>query len=169
MPARATGFNYYYLIAICLMATLWVQCALARSRYGRAMRATAESENAAGTLGINVTGIRTLAFAISAGLAGLGGGLFANLALFVNFESFTFSESIELLLSAQTAHAADRRCRDSQRRSLRAQGPVTNSQFRPRRRDLDPDPGSARRSRRPTALSAQSGSTFDGSSDPSAA
>jgi ABC-type branched-subunit amino acid transport system ATPase component/ABC-type branched-subunit amino acid transport system permease subunit len=98
MPARATGFNYYYLIAICLMAALWVQWALARSRYGRAMRATAESENAARILGINVTGIRTLAFAISAGLAGLGGGLFANLALFVNFESFTFGESVELLL-----------------------------------------------------------------------
>jgi ABC-type branched-subunit amino acid transport system ATPase component len=77
---------------------LWVQWALARSRFGRAMRASAESENAARALGINVTAIRTLAFAISAGLAGLAGGLFANLALFVNFESFTFNQSIELLL-----------------------------------------------------------------------
>jgi len=100
MPTRATGFNYYYLIAACLLAALWVQWALARSRYGRAMRATADSENAARTLGINVTGIRTLAFAISAGLAGLGGGLFANLALFVNYETFTFSSSIEFLLMA---------------------------------------------------------------------
>jgi hypothetical protein len=80
------------------MLTLWVHWALARSRYGRAMRATAESENASRALGINVTGTRTLAFAVSAALAGLGGGLFANLALFVNHETFTFSASVELLL-----------------------------------------------------------------------
>jgi branched-chain amino acid transport system permease protein len=98
MATRVAGFNYYYLIAGCLLLALWVQYALARSRYGRAMRATAESENASRALGINVTGIRTLAFAISAGFAGLGGGLFANLALFVNYESFTFSASIEFLL-----------------------------------------------------------------------
>jgi branched-chain amino acid transport system permease protein len=45
-----------------------------------------------------VVGIRTLAFAIAAGLAGLAGGLFASLTLFVNFETFTLSTSIELLL-----------------------------------------------------------------------
>ena len=98
MATRATSFNYYYLIAACLLLALWVQWALAASRYGRAMRATAESENASRALGINVVAVRTLAFAISAGLAGLGGGLFANLALFVNYESFTFANSIELLL-----------------------------------------------------------------------
>jgi hypothetical protein len=53
MATRAASFNYYYLIAACLMLTLWVHWALARSRYGRAMRATAESENASRALGIN--------------------------------------------------------------------------------------------------------------------
>ncbi len=98
LATRAASFNYYYMIAACLMLALWVQWALARSRFGRAMRATAESENASRALGINVTGMRTLAFAISAGFAGLGGGLFTNLALFVNYETFTFTASIELLL-----------------------------------------------------------------------
>jgi branched-chain amino acid transport system permease protein len=98
LPTRATYFNYYYLIAACLFAALWVQWALANSRFGRAMRASAQSENAARALGISVVGIRTLAFAISAGLAGLAGGLFASLTLFVNFETFTLSTSIELLL-----------------------------------------------------------------------
>jgi branched-chain amino acid transport system permease protein len=95
---RATSFNYYYLILVFLMAAIWVQAALVNSRYGRAMRAAAQSENAARALGINVAGIRTLAFAVSAGFAGLGGALFANLALFVNYETFTFTASIELLL-----------------------------------------------------------------------
>lgn len=95
---RAMSFNYYYLILLFLLASVGVQAALVRSRYGRAMRAAAQSENAARALGINVVAIRTLAFAISAGFAGLGGGLFANLALFVNYETFTFTTSIELLL-----------------------------------------------------------------------
>jgi len=95
---RATGFNYYYLILVFLLAAIGVQAALVKSRYGRAMRAAAESENAARALGINVVGIRTLAFSVSAGFAGLGGALFANLALFVNYETFTFTASIELLL-----------------------------------------------------------------------
>jgi branched-chain amino acid transport system permease protein len=98
IASRAANFNYYYLIALCLLLALWIQWALASSRYGRAMRASAQSENAARALGINIVGIRTLAFSISAGLAGLGGGLFANLALFVNYETFTFNGSIELLL-----------------------------------------------------------------------
>lgn len=95
---RALNFNYYYLILVFLLAAVGVQAALVRSRYGRAMRAAAQSENAARALGINVVAIRTLAFSVSAGFAGLGGGLFANLALFVNYETFTFTASIELLL-----------------------------------------------------------------------
>ena len=98
MATRAQSFNYYYLILVCLLIAVWAQYAIANSRYGRAMRAAAQSENAARALGVNVVGIRTLAFAISAGFAGLGGGLFANLALFVNYETFTFTASVELLL-----------------------------------------------------------------------
>ena len=47
---------------------------------------------------VRATATRTLAFAVSAALAGLGGGLFAHLALFVNYETFTFGTSVELLL-----------------------------------------------------------------------
>ncbi|MBV8170154.1 MAG: branched-chain amino acid ABC transporter ATP-binding protein/permease [Alphaproteobacteria bacterium] len=98
LTTRAGWFNYYYLISACVLAALWIQWALVRSHLGRAMRATAESENAARALGINIVAIRTLAFAVSAALAGLGGGLFANFTLFVNYESFTFGTSVELLL-----------------------------------------------------------------------
>ena len=42
LPTRAANFNYYYLIAACLCAALWVQWALVRSRFGRAMRASAQ-------------------------------------------------------------------------------------------------------------------------------
>ncbi|MES2713980.1 MAG: branched-chain amino acid ABC transporter ATP-binding protein/permease [Pseudomonadota bacterium] len=98
MAVRRTSFNYYYMILAFLLLAVWAQYAIAYSRYGRAMRAAAQSENAARALGINIVATRTVAFAISAGFAGLGGGLFANLTLFVNYESFTFNTSIELLL-----------------------------------------------------------------------
>ena len=99
MATRALNFNYYYLILLFLLAAVWRAVRhRATRRYGRAMRAAAQSENAARALGINVVAIRTLAFSVSAGFAGLGGGLFANLALFVNYETFTFTTSIELLL-----------------------------------------------------------------------
>ena len=62
------------------------------------MRATAQSENAARALGMNLAGMRTLAFVISAGFAGLAGGLYTFLNLFVNFETFTFFHSISFLL-----------------------------------------------------------------------
>jgi branched-chain amino acid transport system ATP-binding protein/branched-chain amino acid transport system permease protein len=89
---------YYWLVAGCLVTAFIVQYTIIHSRYGRAMRATAQSENAARALGINVTGIRLLAFVISATLAGLAGGLYTYLNLFVNYETFTFFHSIGFLL-----------------------------------------------------------------------
>ena len=58
MAVRRTNFNYYYLILFFLLLAVWAQYAITFSRYGRAMRAAAQSENAARALGINVVGIR---------------------------------------------------------------------------------------------------------------
>ena len=55
-----------------------------RSRYGRAMLAVSQSETAARALGINPTGMRTLAFVISAVTAGLAGGLYAFLNSYIS-------------------------------------------------------------------------------------
>lgn len=89
---------YYWVVGGCLVMAFIVQYNIIHSRYGRAMRATAQSENAARSLGINLAGTRTLAFVISAALAGLAGGLYTFLNLFVNYETFTFFHSISFLL-----------------------------------------------------------------------
>jgi ABC-type branched-subunit amino acid transport system ATPase component/ABC-type branched-subunit amino acid transport system permease subunit len=89
---------YYWVVAGCLIFAFVVQYNIIHSRYGRAMRATAQSENAARALGINIAGIRTLAFVVSATLAGLAGGLYTFLNLFVNYETFTFIHSVGFLL-----------------------------------------------------------------------
>src|SRR5690606_4959068 len=52
---------------------------LARGRWGAAMRAVKDSEIAAESLGISPPYVKTMAFAVSAALAGIAGGLFAPL------------------------------------------------------------------------------------------
>ena len=89
---------YYWVVAGCLIGAFIVQYNIIHSRYGRAMRATAQSENASKALGINLAGTRTLAFVISASLAGLAGALYTFLNLFVNYETFTFFHSVGFLL-----------------------------------------------------------------------
>lgn len=89
---------YFWVVAGCLFCAFVVQYNVMHSRYGRAMRATAQSETAARALGINLPAIRTLAFVISAALAGLAGGLYTFLNLYVNYETFTFFNSVSFLL-----------------------------------------------------------------------
>lgn len=89
---------YFWVVAGCLIFAFVLQFTLTHSRYGRAMRATSQSENAASALGINVANTRMFAFVVSAALAGLAGGLYTFLNLFVNYETFTFFQSISFLL-----------------------------------------------------------------------
>src|SRR5215470_651905 len=89
---------YFWVVTGCLIVAFVLQYTIIHSRYGRAMQATAQSENAARALGINLAATRTLAFVVSAALAGLAGALYTFLNLFVNFETFTFFHSINFLL-----------------------------------------------------------------------
>ncbi|MFN0302410.1 MAG: ABC transporter permease subunit [Burkholderiales bacterium] len=89
---------YYWVVAGCLVAAFIIQYNIIYSRFGRAMRATSQSENASRALGINIAGTRTLAFVLSAVFAGLAGGLYTFLNLFVNYETFTFFHSVSFLI-----------------------------------------------------------------------
>lgn len=93
-----TGYRYYAVLAVVLVVVAIVTHNLKRSKYGRAMLAVSQSETAARSLGINATGIRTLAFVISAATAGLAGVLYAFLNSYISPDIFTFSDSIRFLL-----------------------------------------------------------------------
>jgi len=71
---------------------------LAASPWGLAMRAVKDSEIAAGSLAVNPLVVRTVAFTISAALAGLAGSLFAPLTTFIAPSSFAFFQSILFVL-----------------------------------------------------------------------
>lgn len=93
-----SGYRYYWLLAVVVILVAIITHNLKLSKYGRAMLAVSQSETAARSLGINATGIRTLAFVISAATAGLAGVLYAFLNSYISPDIFTFSDSIRFLL-----------------------------------------------------------------------
>ena len=73
---------------------------LPNTRLGRAMRAVRDNELAASAAGVDVFRTKVTAFALCAGLGGLGGGLFAGGFSYVSPDQFAFSNSIVLLTMA---------------------------------------------------------------------
>lgn len=73
-PGNA-GF-YYIFLALAVIATLVVWL-VARSRFGYALRAIHQDEDAAGAMGINTTRAKIAAFAIAGGLTALAGATYA--------------------------------------------------------------------------------------------
>mgnify|MGYP000418556893 CR=1 FL=1 len=71
---------------------------LSKNAWGAALRAVRDSEVAAASIGLNATVVRTVAFAASAVLAGLAGGLFAPMAGFVTPQTFNLTLSILFVL-----------------------------------------------------------------------
>src|SRR5215470_5486931 len=67
---------YYYLVLAAVVACYLLCLALIRSRLGRALIALRENETLAESVGIDGTHYLVLAAALSAAMAGLGGGLY---------------------------------------------------------------------------------------------
>jgi branched-chain amino acid transport system permease protein len=70
-----TGFYFYFLVlAVITMVVVW---AVSRSRFGYALRAISQDEEAAAATGINTTRTKIAAFAIAGTLTALAGAIFA--------------------------------------------------------------------------------------------
>ncbi|PZQ68062.1 MAG: branched-chain amino acid ABC transporter permease [Variovorax paradoxus] len=93
-----SGEAFYF---VCLVTT--VLCTLGvlnllRAPTGRAFVAIRDSEISAQSMGIHLARYKTLSFAISAALAGLGGALYAHKISFLSPDQFSILQSIDLLL-----------------------------------------------------------------------
>jgi ABC-type branched-subunit amino acid transport system ATPase component/ABC-type branched-subunit amino acid transport system permease subunit len=86
------------LAVLMVGASLVAYRRLEASGWGLAMRAVKDSEVAAGSVAVNPLVVRTVAFAISAALAGLAGALFAPVTTFIAPSSFAFFQSILFVL-----------------------------------------------------------------------
>ena len=85
-------------IVYAVVAVLCVFChRLARSRKGRAWEAMKEDEVAAEALGASLTREKLQAFSLGAFVTGIGGGLYAHYALYIESETFNFFRSAEIL------------------------------------------------------------------------
>ena len=84
MLPHTTLFNVYLSVAI----VIYFINRINKSRFGRAMEAVREDEDAAETLGVNITATKLLAFSIGGFIAGLGGGFYAHYALYVHSDNF---------------------------------------------------------------------------------
>lgn len=72
-----TPFKYYYLVMFFVLLVLFVMKRLENSRLGRAWTYIREDETAAQSMGVDIVHYKLLAFIISAGIAGIAGGLYA--------------------------------------------------------------------------------------------
>jgi branched-chain amino acid transport system permease protein len=88
---------YYTVMAPAVIMTI-LAWNIARSPVGRAFVAIRDSEVGAQQMGVNLAAYKTLAFALSALYAGIGGALFAYSQDFVSPESFSVFQSITFLV-----------------------------------------------------------------------
>jgi branched-chain amino acid transport system permease protein len=99
-PAELFGVRIVDPLPFCLLS-LTCLCAVTatmgiiiKSSFGRSLKAIRDSESAAWAVGKDVATIKTVAVAISSGLAGIAGALYAFYISFVNIESFTFDTTV---------------------------------------------------------------------------
>ena len=98
LGANFTPQQYLAVIDVIVIVIAFVFVAnLVNSRIGRDMRAVRDDEIAARLAGISVQRTQVFTFAISSGLAGLGGGLLALVASNVSPGAFSVTLSISLL------------------------------------------------------------------------
>ena len=96
--AKLVGDAEFYYLVLALTALCCVALAnLLRSPTGRAFVAIRDSEISAACLGVNLARTKTLSFALSAALTGIGGALYAHKVSFISPEQFTLLVSIELV------------------------------------------------------------------------
>jgi branched-chain amino acid transport system permease protein len=89
-----------WMCCIAAVLVVFLLANLASSRVGRAFKAVRDDEIAASLAGMSVAKVQILAFVVSAGSAGLAGGLYALINENVSPSTFTLSISLGLLAAA---------------------------------------------------------------------
>ena len=97
--ARLKEFEFYFLVAACLLLSLVAINRLIASRYGRAFEALRDAPIASDCMGVSVYKHKVIAFAFSAGMAGLAGSLFAYSEQYVAPNNFSIELAIQFLLA----------------------------------------------------------------------
>jgi branched-chain amino acid transport system permease protein len=93
----STRQSYYYLILACVIINYVVATRMVNSRFGRAMRAIRDNEEAAASSGIQVARYKIVTWIVAAFFSGIAGSLFAHSARYISPEVFTFWTSVNVI------------------------------------------------------------------------
>lgn len=92
---KYASFGWVYFFAV---ASIVLVYRIVNSSFGRTLLAVREDEIAAEAMGVDTTRAKVISFVISAGMAGVAGGLFAHYLMYIHTNSFTFLKSIEIII-----------------------------------------------------------------------
>ncbi len=94
---RDAKYSYYLCVGVAALV-YFAFAQLRRSRFGRAINAIRQDEDAARASGIPVTLLKSECFVIAAFVAGIAGSLYAHEVRYLSPNDFTFWKSIEFLI-----------------------------------------------------------------------
>lgn len=100
-PQGITGIpkNSSFVVGfILILITLFIALNLINSRDGRAIKSIRDNRIAAGSIGINITKYKLMAFTVSAALAGMAGALYSHNLATLQASKFNFNTSILALV-----------------------------------------------------------------------
>ena len=92
------GFATYFWIGVTCFVSVILIYNIVYSRFGRAMKAVRDDEDAALAMGVNTFKTKTVAFMTSAFFEGVGGGLMASSIGSISPDQFTFMLTFQLLI-----------------------------------------------------------------------
>nr|WP_244484391.1 branched-chain amino acid ABC transporter permease [Mesorhizobium sp. Root552] len=103
LPDFATLTNprlAFYIVSVLLMALCFAGLyRLKNSRIGQLCQSLQQNEELASSIGVNITYLRVLAYAISSFLGGVGGAMFAAISQSIYPSSFTVADSVNFMLN----------------------------------------------------------------------
>lgn len=90
----------FYLVAVLLMALCFLGLyRLVHSRIGQLCQSLQQNEELASSIGVNITSLRIIAYALSSFLGGVGGAMFASISQSIYPSSFTVADSVNFMLN----------------------------------------------------------------------
>jgi branched-chain amino acid transport system permease protein len=96
----SNGEFWYFFCGLCMIVGAWLALNIYNSPTGRSLRALHDSEVAAGTMGMDVAGVKLQAFIISAVYASVSGSLLALQNKFITPDVAGFMHSVEMVTMA---------------------------------------------------------------------
>ena len=90
---------FYYTTAVLMVLTYAALYRIVNSRLGHLCRSMQQNEELASSIGVNISYIRVLIFAISSFFGGIGGAVFGSIAQSVYPSSFQVADSVNFMLN----------------------------------------------------------------------